>query len=315
MILVTACRKRRIKCDEGRPICANCIKSKRACEGYNPRVVFKEPLSADQGPFQSSGYGGNHASDVGNVHPQFTRTGVRPSLTPIAPRPVVQHGQPIPRGVGMSEDVFFSRQPGMSELPQQQFDFNTYDGTEVMEPQPLLPNPLLGLGHGQGSASSLTRQSTTMQTGWQEEFDPSYNAGIQQASSSSRHYPATYDEDDEDAMSISDDELIDPSDSRGLQSLSKAWNGTRVDAQKFRSFASSGALFTYMDSPANSELRHHGEIIVFSYFLNITSPTISMYERHPCDPIEKQEFHAKGHNLWSCKYLDAGFKHRHVTPN
>ncbi|RPA71606.1 hypothetical protein BJ508DRAFT_217872, partial [Ascobolus immersus RN42] len=29
------CRKRRIKCGEQRPICANCIKSKRSCEGYN----------------------------------------------------------------------------------------------------------------------------------------------------------------------------------------------------------------------------------------------------------------------------------------
>ncbi|RPA90896.1 hypothetical protein L873DRAFT_1716214, partial [Choiromyces venosus 120613-1] len=29
------CRKRRIKCGEERPTCANCIKSKRGCEGYN----------------------------------------------------------------------------------------------------------------------------------------------------------------------------------------------------------------------------------------------------------------------------------------
>lgn len=35
------CRKRRIKCDEGKPICKNCQKSKRQCEGYNQRVVFK----------------------------------------------------------------------------------------------------------------------------------------------------------------------------------------------------------------------------------------------------------------------------------
>src|ERR1700761_1986558 len=37
------CRKRRIKCGEERPVCRNCIKSKRNCEGYNPRVVFKTP--------------------------------------------------------------------------------------------------------------------------------------------------------------------------------------------------------------------------------------------------------------------------------
>lgn len=42
----TACRKRRIKCGEQRPSCQNCIKSKRQCEGYNQRVVFKDPLNA-----------------------------------------------------------------------------------------------------------------------------------------------------------------------------------------------------------------------------------------------------------------------------
>lgn len=38
------CRKRRIKCGEERPTCANCIKSKRQCEGYNQRVIFKAPM-------------------------------------------------------------------------------------------------------------------------------------------------------------------------------------------------------------------------------------------------------------------------------
>ncbi|RVD83369.1 uncharacterized protein DFL_007758 [Arthrobotrys flagrans] len=35
------CRKRRIKCGEERPTCNNCVKSKRVCEGYSQRVVFK----------------------------------------------------------------------------------------------------------------------------------------------------------------------------------------------------------------------------------------------------------------------------------
>jgi hypothetical protein len=38
------CRKRRIKCGEERPTCNNCIKSKRQCEGYNQRVIFKPPI-------------------------------------------------------------------------------------------------------------------------------------------------------------------------------------------------------------------------------------------------------------------------------
>ncbi|KAF2728720.1 hypothetical protein EJ04DRAFT_476937 [Polyplosphaeria fusca] len=38
------CRKRRIRCGEERPTCKNCIRSKRQCEGYNQRVVFKPPI-------------------------------------------------------------------------------------------------------------------------------------------------------------------------------------------------------------------------------------------------------------------------------
>jgi hypothetical protein len=38
------CRKRRIKCGEERPSCNNCFKSKRHCEGYNQRVIFKTPI-------------------------------------------------------------------------------------------------------------------------------------------------------------------------------------------------------------------------------------------------------------------------------
>jgi hypothetical protein len=115
-----------------------------------------------------------------------------------------------------------------------------------------------------------------------------------------------YDDDDagdDDAMSVSDDGLPDPGDrtSRGMMALADAWSGNQINSRKFNSFAESGALFLYVDSPANSDLRNIGETTVFSHFISVTSPTISMYERHPCDPVEKQEFHASGHNLWSCE--------------
>ncbi|KAF2395806.1 hypothetical protein EJ06DRAFT_264283 [Trichodelitschia bisporula] len=47
------CRKRRIKCGEERPTCGNCIKSKRHCEGYNHRVVFRPP-AGEWGPGSST---------------------------------------------------------------------------------------------------------------------------------------------------------------------------------------------------------------------------------------------------------------------
>ncbi|RMD40798.1 hypothetical protein DV735_g4334, partial [Chaetothyriales sp. CBS 134920] len=36
------CRKRRIKCDEEKPFCKNCIKSKRECAGYIQPLVYKQ---------------------------------------------------------------------------------------------------------------------------------------------------------------------------------------------------------------------------------------------------------------------------------
>ncbi|KAE8147453.1 hypothetical protein BDV25DRAFT_142744 [Aspergillus avenaceus] len=38
------CRQRRIKCGEEKPVCKNCIKSRRECKGYAQRLVFKNPL-------------------------------------------------------------------------------------------------------------------------------------------------------------------------------------------------------------------------------------------------------------------------------
>ncbi|KAK6433713.1 hypothetical protein LTR95_010107 [Oleoguttula sp. CCFEE 5521] len=51
------CRKRRIKCGEERMVCKNCIKSKRHCEGYSQRVVFKPPNFLD---YQAAPNGGAH---------------------------------------------------------------------------------------------------------------------------------------------------------------------------------------------------------------------------------------------------------------
>ncbi|KAF5978676.1 zinc finger transcription factor ace1 [Fusarium coicis] len=43
------CRKHRIKCDEGKPKCNNCMKSKRHCEGYSQDVSFGGSMDAIQG--------------------------------------------------------------------------------------------------------------------------------------------------------------------------------------------------------------------------------------------------------------------------
>ncbi|QSZ34049.1 hypothetical protein DSL72_005629 [Monilinia vaccinii-corymbosi] len=81
------CRKRRIKCGEEKPTCQNCSKSKRHCEGYNQRVVFKDPLSATRGPFaqtnsSSSGSGRSNQRRVEAPKPSTLAQWQLPSLAP-----------------------------------------------------------------------------------------------------------------------------------------------------------------------------------------------------------------------------------------
>jgi hypothetical protein len=102
------CRKRRIKCGEERPTCANCIKSKRQCEGYNQRVVpgpandprAVRPLQyhTEDLPGTASAIHRASANNVGMPSPDF--------LVPEKTSPRV----PRDRGFG-SENAFRNRFP------------------------------------------------------------------------------------------------------------------------------------------------------------------------------------------------------------
>ncbi|KAE9977439.1 hypothetical protein EG327_007740 [Venturia inaequalis] len=79
------CRKRRIKCGEERPSCNNCFKSKRHCEGYNQRVIFKAPLG--------DWPGGHHDSPLGTL--QYHNGMLPPSIAqyrPVPPPIITHHG-------------------------------------------------------------------------------------------------------------------------------------------------------------------------------------------------------------------------------
>jgi hypothetical protein len=87
------CRKRRIKCGEERPTCANCIKSKRVCEGYNQRVVFKTPLEGwpnHPGVVSTLQYHNSMLPGSRNtvLRPVQSPTETQETLTNIQPRPL-----------------------------------------------------------------------------------------------------------------------------------------------------------------------------------------------------------------------------------
>ncbi|MCJ1286698.1 hypothetical protein MMC26_006044 [Xylographa opegraphella] len=88
------CRKRRIKCGEERPTCANCIKSKRSCEGYAPRLTFKDPLGAFRPGVNIKGHGAHYQSfsspngAAGHYARPSSTPGAQGQLPVIAPRPL-----------------------------------------------------------------------------------------------------------------------------------------------------------------------------------------------------------------------------------
>ncbi|KAJ5081786.1 Protein of unknown function DUF3468 [Penicillium alfredii] len=101
------CRKRRIKCGEEKPTCTNCVKSKRDCEGYAPRVVFKNPMGiigayrADHSqnpPMQTAPVRMQMSNDSSSLLPPQQAAAATQHLI-LAPRPVetgvIDHYTPL----------------------------------------------------------------------------------------------------------------------------------------------------------------------------------------------------------------------------
>ena len=103
MYCLLACRRRRIKCGEERPICQNCIKSKRECEGYTQRVIPRHPLSMFSNPslFPRGPPGSTplrmpaDSPYLGSLSQSQLSGQQQNSLLPLAPRPVEFAG-PMP---------------------------------------------------------------------------------------------------------------------------------------------------------------------------------------------------------------------------
>ncbi|CAO2652798.1 Nn.00g022090.m01.CDS01 [Neocucurbitaria sp. VM-36] len=117
------CRKRRIKCGEERPTCANCIKSKRQCEGYNQRVVFKPPI----------GDWPNHPGVVSTIQ-------YHTSMLPGSRNPPFRGSQPVSQA---QDNTLGSIQP----QPLNSFDFSNVDPNSGVG-APNVHQVFVGGGHG-----------------------------------------------------------------------------------------------------------------------------------------------------------------------
>ncbi|OAA59555.1 c6 zinc finger domain containing protein [Niveomyces insectorum RCEF 264] len=336
------CRRRRIKCDEGKPRCNNCIKSKRQCDGYNQRVIFKDPM----GPFRPSHLGPivyqNTLDQPMLVDPHMSGAAGRSvgsasqgSLPFIAPRPSVVNDAPIhvPQNVHQHDIPYHPDQQQAFPLGPPQFP----------QPAPFLPPTQQPIDQSSVPFASLdvsggfnVHQEATLPfaQAWPQQaavdgvassyMDPGLlSSTINTVSGEPAAWPvgepvlndpaalpAQYRHaegnlvSDEDAYWYSDDDasLAESEDETNLEDevnhlrsndlgaiVAKRLHHRPPDAfgtqlRTVSNFADANVLATYVPSSTNSPLNDAQTAAVFWYFVNVTGPSMSLFERHPLDP-------------------------------
>ncbi|KHN98150.1 Zn(2)-C6 fungal-type DNA-binding domain protein [Metarhizium album ARSEF 1941] len=300
------CRKRRIKCDETKPRCKNCIKSKRPCEGYTQRVVFKDPanLGTTHGHFGPAIYPPGTRHQGASVGLHSNQASSQNSLQPIAPRPAIFNGS--------------HRQPvSFAQAHSSHSSLSNY---------PPIPNPLLGpdaahlthsyymaSSHGEIPPDALGQEQTSRveQLGapFEQDLPPSQGYGPPDRTQYGHGVI-----EDEVAMDESDDENPDPQSLvvRDYRDVLKPYARGGTEVRTFSAFAQNYALSEYMDYVHSSELRRHDMQTIFRHFVSVTGPTMSLYERDPTSLTSGARFDGDAtldNNLWSHTFPLLSFHH------
>ncbi|KAJ5009521.1 putative transcriptional regulatory protein [Colletotrichum sp. SAR 10_99] len=339
------CRKRRIKCDEGRPICNNCIKSKRHCEGYNQRVIFKDPIGA----FNLNGVYGPVVYPPEASNPPFhqlsnppPKSSNAPPLAPIAPKPpqnMDYGGQPMHHQYGQGfPGPSSGHHPSSSPFDFNQYAFGPPQIPPQMPPTPSLTSPISPdqfQGPFGGAQSTFVSPNTdngsfayVPREAWQGQ--PSNHVRVEEI----RHYPNDplrredvvedpdvqffFNDDDDASMGDSDDgfeDLMGEESAYGqlVQARSDGpWDGFGTEVRKFSAFAEETILTSYIPTPNNSPLNDERTAALFWHFINVTGPSMSLYERHPFDHTKLMNNFSvpkAGHNLWTYTFPILSFNH------
>ncbi|KAK0714644.1 hypothetical protein B0H67DRAFT_644487 [Lasiosphaeris hirsuta] len=310
------CRRRRIKCDEGKPTCNNCIKSKRQCEGYNQRLTFKEPL----GSFPSGSiYGPSYyQQQVQNAHlsAQLSASQVRAAssqgpLAMIAPKPPsvdFTGGMPLQFGHA------YQGQPNTPLVGVQTLSPTLYSPQHPLPtPPPVAPDTGLPsasvpqIGHDgffnmpptaqEFEATRRPSQVSPIVARYRQSIildDDPQSSPLNEDLGRTHFRGGYWQSDDEASMGESEDERLPDSHLKhlesnelGIQVAQRLQGAIDIYGTQMRTFASpliNGVLDTYTPSSASSPLNDAQTAAVFWYFVNVTGPSMSLYERHPFDP-------------------------------
>ncbi|KAF2790459.1 hypothetical protein K505DRAFT_364699 [Melanomma pulvis-pyrius CBS 109.77] len=232
------CRKRRIKCDERRPVCLNCVKSKRGCEGYNQRIIFKAPLG--DWPY----------------HPGvFSALQYHSSMLPGARNPLPQDGAWV--------DIIQPLQAPHCQLPVPSVTPRDY-----LQPLPNVVPSSLEVVHenneNSGRPYSFRRYDTDFST-------TSSSTAIQLVDS-----PHIYSFDCGDVVEYLDDDYYDiESDEDSAICLKE--NSFAKYSNHANIFVSRGTLDYYRPQYTANPIKDPYMAHAFAYYVNVTGPSLSPF--------------------------------------
>ncbi|KAL1598722.1 hypothetical protein SLS60_007863 [Paraconiothyrium brasiliense] len=293
------CRKRRIKCGEERPTCANCIKSKRQCEGYNQRVIFKPPL----------GDWPNHPGVVTNLQyhnsmlPGTRAPNYRPSassaqspdstLTSIQPRPLAHFDYP-------SEDAQTLEHLNTHQAYTASTQSYSQDGnyTPATKDQPQIPRSgFAGVDHV--SPTQILDEAAV------EEVDDDY-------------WDVDSDADMADAPGALNEEAMVLKRDFSLMRKMQFQHTNELSVRRYDAFIFEGVLASYKAEQVANPLKNPKTARVFAHFIHVTAPvsrpdssprrattdvsqSLSIYERNPRNPASLFEGPTppSQQNLWT----------------
>ncbi|KAI0111803.1 hypothetical protein F4814DRAFT_450480 [Daldinia grandis] len=329
------CRKRRIKCDEGRPTCNNCLKSKRQCDGYNQRVVFKDPL----GPFANAPFGPIHypaPSPQALVREQQLSAAQQKSssqaLQIIAPKPPMGYPQAsgfYPGQVGQATSPMSFDPSGLgSQSTQPKYTFfppttvDAFSQHQWRQEQPAnfgSLSPISPENLAQNVVPILSQQqqqpgNVQLDKG-KARAEPEQPIQVTESGYEEWEYPVS----DDESMAESDDVPISARRTSldfndlgvvAFQRLDQPYDTFGTQTRTFSAFAPD--LATYEPSPSNSPLNDKQIAGVFWHFVNVTGPSISMYERYPIDPspiFQGQPTPKSRQHIWTYTFPILSFTH------
>ncbi|KAM7212329.1 fungal transcriptional regulatory-like protein [Rhypophila decipiens] len=343
------CRKRRIKCDEGKPTCGNCIKSKRQCDGYNQRLTFKEPLgSFAHGPL--SGHPTYHpqtqeALIAAQLSASQARTsssqGQLPIIAPRPPPPDITGNVPLAFGTGYQDaprssiSTTHSLSPGLYSPSCLHPTLLTPDSA-IAPPipqgvhQPLMfdelppalpahgPQGQLVLDHAP-AIQGIHHPSVSPPAG-QQLISPAQSAPLGEPLVSPEE--GYWQSDDDASMAESEDEAAQErnlahleQNDLGIQVVQHLGAPPNTDGTSMRTFAGNinqNTIETYIPSSTSSPLNDPQTAAVFWHFVNVTGRIMSLYERNPVDPgpmFQGRPIPRARQNIWTYVFPITSFSH------